>query len=116
MIITKNGEYMLPYGTILAILLGPGTSITHDVLDLIGASGSTISFMGKDCLKFYVYGQSLNSSSQLICQQAKYATNKRLHLEVACKMYQKCFLDENFTGLSVAKMRGKEGARMKQIY
>lgn len=116
MIITKNGEYALPYGTMLAILLGPGTSITHDVLDLIGVSGSTINFVGKDCLRFYAYGQPLNSSSKLIYQQARYATNKRLHLEVARKMYQKRFPDENFTGLSVAKMRGKEGARMKQIY
>lgn len=31
-------------------------------------------------------------------------------------MYQKRFPDENFTGLSVTKMRSKEGARMKQIY
>lgn len=53
MIITKNGEYILPYGTILAILLGPGTSITHDVFDLIGASGSTVNFVGKDFFKFY---------------------------------------------------------------
>lgn len=115
-IITKDGEYILPYGTILAILLGPGTSITHDVLNLIGESGSTISFIGKDGLKFYAYGQPLNSSSQLLYQQAKYATSKRLHLEVARKMYQKRFPDEDFKGLSVAKMRGKEGARMKQIY
>lgn len=55
-IVTKDSEYTLSYGTILAILLGPGTSITHDVLDLIGASGSTISFVGKDCLNFYAYG------------------------------------------------------------
>ena len=112
----KNGLFQIPIGTVMCLLLGPGTSITHDAISLISQAGCTCISIGMNAFRVYAYGEPLNHSSRFIEQQAKYFANKRLHLQVARQMYQKRFPTEDFTGLSVAKMRGKEGSRMRQIY
>lgn len=111
-----TGRYIIPAGMILTLFLGPGTSITHDAISYIAESGMCIVWTGTNENKTYAYGECLNHSSKTIYTQAKYVTNKRKHLAIARKMYQMRFPNDDFTGLSVAKMRGKEGTRMKQIY
>lgn len=110
------GKYLIPAGMILTLFLGPGTSITHDAISYISESGMCIVWTGTKENKTYAYGECLNHSSKPIYTQAKYVTNKRKHLEIARKMYQMRFPNDDFTGLSIAKMRGKEGTRMRQIY
>lgn len=112
----KEGIFQIPIGTIMCLLLGPGTSITHEAITLITQAGCTCISVGMNTFKVYAYGEPLNHSSRFIEEQAKYFSSKRLHLAVARKMYQKRFPNDNFQGLSVPKMRGKEGVRMKQIY
>lgn len=115
-LITQDGTFIVPGAMLLCFILGPGTSITHDALTLITQMGSTCIWAGQDSLKTYAIGESLNHSSDLILKQADAVTHRKKHLAIARKMYQMRFPNEDFTGLSIAKMRGKEGTRMKKIY
>ena len=114
----KDNTYSLPIANYLVLLLGPGTSITQQAIKLASQSGTTLIWTQSNITKTLAVcnGTSLNSSSKAIELQAKAFSNKKEHLLIARKMYQLRFPNENFTGLSLAKMRGKEGFRMKQIY
>lgn len=115
-VLTHDAKYSIPAGMLLTLLLGPGTSITHDAMTYIASSGMCVIWSGSHINKAYAYGESLNHSSKMIYTQAKYATNRIKHLEIARKMYQMRFPNDDFSGLSIAKMRGKEGVKMKQTY
>ncbi len=113
---THDGIFIIPCGSLMTLLLGPGTSITHDAMSLIGDSGMCLVWISEHSFKTYAYGEPLISSDKLVLKQAKAIVTPRKHLEIARKMYQMRFPNDDFKGLSIAKMRSKEGTRMKQIY
>ena len=114
----EDGTYTIPVAQYLVLLLGPGTSITHSAINLLSKSGTTAIWTQSNITKTLAVlkSNSLSNSSKAIEKQAKAFADKRMHLAIARKMYQKRFPNEDFTGLSVDKMRGKEGFRMKQVY
>lgn len=113
---TEQGIFTLPIGSLLTLFLSYGTSVTHDAIVLLSDSGCSTIWVGSHIFKTYMSGEPLSGSDKMILKQAQAVVDPRKHLAVARKMYQLRFPDEDFTGLSIAKMRGKEGARMKQIY
>ena len=46
------GDYAIPYQTVYMLLLGPGTSLTHDVLRLASRHGMLIAAVGEGGLSF----------------------------------------------------------------
>ena len=47
------GDYQLPHQTISALLIGPGTSLTHDVLRLLARHGTALVAVGTDGTRIY---------------------------------------------------------------
>lgn len=113
---TEQGTFTLPIGSVLTLFLSYGTSITHDAIALLSDSGCSLIWVGDHIFKTYTYGEPLSGSDKMILKQAQAVTNQQNHLAIARKMYQMRFPDEDFTGISIAKMRGKEGVHMKQMY
>lgn len=111
-----NGYYLVPAHTFLVLLLGPGTSITHRAAQLLADAGTCLVWSGEGATQFYGYGRSLAKKSNLLERQAKVVSDIRLRLAAVRKMYQKRFDDECLEGLSIQQLRGKEGARMRQVY
>ena len=111
-----RGCVHIPAASINAIMLGPGTSISHRAVELIGDAGISIVWVGEHGVRYYASGRPLTHKSNLLIQQAKLVSNQRSHLEVAKKMYQIRFPNEDVSNLTMHQLRGREGSRVKAIY
>lgn len=112
----KKGIVYIPAASISVLLLGPGTNVTHRAMELIGDSGVTIVWCGEHGVRYYASGQPLTHRSALLVQQAKMVSHQRLHLDVARKMYQLRFPDEDVSKLTMQQLRGREGSRIRRVY
>jgi CRISPR-associated protein Cas1 len=112
----RRGVARVPAAMISVLMLGPGTDITHRAMELIGDTGTSVVWVGERGVRVYAHGRALTRSSQLLTKQAELVSNRRSRLEVARKMYQLRFPDEDVSGLTMQQLRGREGARIRQVY
>lgn len=112
----KDGYALIPAHSMMTLLLGPGTSLTHRAAQLIGEAGAGIAWVGDGAARFYGFGRPLTNSSILLVRQAMYVTKPALHMKVVKRMYYLRFPDEDMTNLTLQQLRGKEGARVKREY
>ncbi len=115
-VLDEEGTRSVPAAMISALLLGPGTDISHRAVELIGDSGVSIVWVGEHGVRFYASGRALTNHSTLLLKQAKYVSNEKLHIHVARKMYQLRFPDEDVSKLTMQQLRGREGSRVRKIY
>lgn len=111
-----NGTIAIPAATLCALLLGPGTEISHRAVELIGDAGVTIVWVGEHGVRYYASGRGLTNHSTLLLQQAKYVSNEKMHIMVARKMYQLRFPNEDVSQLTMQQLRGREGSRIRTLY
>ncbi len=112
----ERGCVHVPAASISALLLGPGTRITHRGMELIGDSGVTVVWVGENGVRYYASGRPLTHRAGLLMRQAALVSNMRSHLSVARKMYQMRFPEDDVSGLTMQQLRGREGARVRRIY
>ncbi|WP_259854268.1 type I-E CRISPR-associated endonuclease Cas1e [Corynebacterium sanguinis] len=112
----QRGIAHVPATTIAALLLGPGSKITYAAMALLGDAGCSVVWVGERGVRFYAAGRPPAKSSRMAEAQAEIVTHQRRRLDCARKMYGLRFPDEDVSGLSMAQLRGREGARMKQVY
>lgn len=112
----KRGVVRIPCAMIGALLLGPGTDVSHRAIELIGDTGTSIVWVGERGVRFYAGGRPLAHSTRLLERQAKYVSNRRLRLTVARKMYAMRFDNEDVSKLTMQQLRGREGARVRRTY
>lgn len=106
----------LPIATINTVLLGPGTSITHEAVKVMTASNCTICWVGEDSLLFYAVGQSPTADSRNFRHQMKLAANNKTRLEVARRMFEMRFPGVDIFEKNLNELMGLEGRRVKAIY
>lgn len=111
-----RGTVHVPAASLSVLLVGPGTSITHRAVELIGSSGMTMIWVGEHCVRYYAHGGPLTHSALLLKKQAELASNTRSRLAVARAMYGMRFPGEDVTNLTMQQLRGREGARMRGVY
>jgi CRISP-associated protein Cas1 len=110
------GEYSIPHQGISAILIGPGTSITHDVLRLLAAHGTALIATGTDGIRCYTAPPIPSGFSHLARRQATlWGDPSGARIEIARQMYA-WRLSEVLPHTDIATLRGIEGARMKRTY
>lgn len=112
----EKGTVRLPAASITTLLLGPGTSVSHQAVSLVAECGVTCVWVGENSVRYYAHGRSLAQSSTLLQEQARKVSNERLRLAVARSMYSMRFAGEDVSALSMRSLRGREGARMREIY
>ena len=112
----ERGCVHVPAASISALLLGPGTRITHRGMELIGDSGVTVVWVGENGVRYYASGRPLTHRAGLLMRQAALVSNMRSHLSVARKIYQMRFPEDDVSGLTMQQLRGREGARVRRIY
>lgn len=111
-----RGVIHIPSATLGALLLGPGTRVTHQAMMLIAESGATVVWVGERGVRYYAHGRTLSSSSRLIEAQARLVANQSSRLRVARAMYAMRFPGEDVGRLTMQQLRGREGARVRQGY
>lgn len=112
----ERGTVHVPAAAVGALLLGPGTTVTHQAIALMAESGSTVVWVGERGVRYYAHGQGLARSSRLLEAQAEAVTNRRARLRVARDMYALRFPEEDVTHLTMQQLRGREGARVRRLY
>lgn len=111
-----RGTVHVPAATIGALILGPGTRVTHQAMMLLADSGSTAVWVGEQGVRYYAHGRGLSRSSAWVEAQAEIVSNRNRRLAVARAMYGMRFSDEDVTGMTMQQLRGREGARMRRAY
>jgi len=111
-----RGTVHVPAGAVSVLLLGPGTKITHRAMELISDCGVTVIWVGEQGVRYYAHGRPLTHSAGLLIKQADLVSNIRTRAAVARKMYEMHFDGENIPGLTIQQLRGREGARVRNIY
>lgn len=112
----ERGTIHIPAASLGALLLGPGTSVTHQAMLLLAESGSTAVWVGERGVRYYAHGRTLASTTRLLEAQARAVSNQSSRLRVARAMYAMRFSDDDIGGLTMQQLRGREGARVKKIY
>lgn len=97
----ENGTLHIPAATLGVLLLGPGTTVSHQAMTLIADSGSTVVWVGEQGVRYYAHGRSLARSSRLLVAQAELVTNRSSRLQVARRMYAMRFPGEDVSGLTM---------------
>lgn len=112
----KAGTLHLPAATIGALVLGPGTRVTHQAMMLLADSGSTAVWVGEQGVRYYAHGRGLSRTSRWVEAQANIVSNRSRRLAVAREMYAMRFPNEDVAGATMQQLRGREGARVRRAY
>lgn len=78
----ERGTVQVPAASLSVLLLGPGTTVTHRAMELIGDAGTSVLWIGEHGVRYYASGKPLTHSASLLMMQAKLVTNTRLRLEM----------------------------------
>lgn len=111
-----NGTVHIPAASLGALMLGPGTRITHHAMMLLADCGATAVWVGERGVRYYAHGSSLAKTSRLLQAQADKVSNMRKRLDVAREMYSMRFPEDDVSDFTMQQLRGKEGARVRKIY
>ena len=115
-VMDEEGIVLIPAAAISVLLLGPGATVTHRAMELIGDAGVCIIWVGEHGVQYYASGRPLTHKAGLLMRQAALASNQKQHLEVVRKMYQLRFPGEDISHLTLPQLRGREGARVRSAY
>ncbi len=106
----------LPVATLNALLLGPGTTVTHDAVKTATAANCAICWVGEDSLLFYAAGFLPTADTRNLKQQITLAAHPEKALEVARRMFARRFPEAGLEDKSLKEMMGMEGHRVRSIY
>jgi CRISP-associated protein Cas1 len=105
----------IPHQALSMILLGPGSSVTHDALRLLARHGTLLAAVGQDGVRSYTAPPLLPDRSDVARRQAELWGNPRRRISVARHMYA-LRLGEVLPHRDLNTLRGIEGARVKATY
>ncbi|MCB1704629.1 MAG: type I-E CRISPR-associated endonuclease Cas1 [Halioglobus sp.] len=106
----------LPVATLNALLLGPGSTITHDAVKTVTAANCAVCWVGEDCLLFYAAGFLPTADTRNLKAQLSLSTNPQTSVEVARRMFSRRFPDADLCGKTLKEMMGMEGHRVRSLY
>jgi CRISPR-associated protein Cas1 len=109
------GDYQLPHQSVSIILIGPGSSITHDALRILAAHGCALAAVGAGGVRFYTAPPLLPDTSALARRQVMLWSQPKERVAVARAMYTLRF-GEEVKARTLDMLRGMEGARLKRLY
>ncbi len=111
----EPGDYQIPHQSISIILLGPGSSVTHDALRLLARHGCALAAIGEGAVRFYTAPPLMPDTSALARSQVRLWADQKTRMEVARAMYALRF-GEIVRTRNIDTLRGQEGARIRRSY
>ena len=112
----EAGEYGIPFQSLSMILLGPGSTVSHDALRLMARHGTALVAVGEDGVRCYTAPPLMPDTSDIARRQMRaWGDSQDSRIAIARKMYA-LRLGEVLPHQSLDALRGIEGARMKRTY
>lgn len=109
------GDYAIPLQSVSMILLGPGSTVSHDALRLLAHARTALAAVGEDGVRLYTAPPMIPDRSGLARLQARIWADDDLRIMTARRMYA-LRLGEILPHSDLNVLRGIEGARMKETY
>lgn len=113
---SQGKVYPIPVATVSALILGPGTTITHAAVKAAAQCNCPLLWLGEDGLRFYAFGITPNHDNSMARIHAEAWAAPRKRNEVARRMFRHRFPDVPTSGVSIQQLSGMEGRRVKKIY
>lgn len=111
----EAGDWQIPHQTISAVLLGPGSSVTHDALRLLARHGCILCAVGDGGVRLYTAPPLAPDTSALARRQVMLWADPAERMAVARRMFAMRF-DEIVRTRDIEVLRGREGGRIKRAY
>ena len=112
----ESGQYGIPFQTLSMILLGPGSTVSHDALRLMARHGTALVAVGEDGVRCYTAPPFMPDSSDTARRQMRaWGDAAGSRITIARRMYA-MRLGELVPHTDIDILRGIEGARMRQTY
>ncbi len=112
----EAGEYGIPFQTLSMILLGPGSTVSHDALRLMARHGTALVAVGEDGVRCYTAPPLMPDTSEIARKQMRaWGDAEGSRITIARKMYA-LRLGEVLPHQGIEALRGIEGARMRRTY
>lgn len=109
------GAYDIPYQTVSMILLGPGTTVSHDVFRLAASHGMGLIAVGTGGVRMYTAPPLSPDRSALARRQVECWSSPDKRREIVLKMYELRF-GEQLPTSNIEELRGIEGTRVRACY
>lgn len=106
----------LPVATLNCLLLGPGSTVTHEAVKIAAAANCSICWVGEDSLLFYAAGFLPTADTRNLRQQIELAAEPAQSLEVARRFFARRFPDAELQEKTLQQMMGMEGSRVRNTY
>lgn len=110
-----EGSFAIPFQMLSAIILEPGTAVTHDAFRLMARHGTTLVFSGEDGVRLYASLPFGKDQSSLARAQVAAWADPAKRIAIARRMYA-WRLGEILPSEDIAVLRGIEGARVRSLY
>lgn len=112
---TSDATTPLPIATASALLLEPGTSITHAAIKTCADSECLVLWVGEAGVRCYAAGNPGRNADALL-RQAAAVLDPASRLAAAREIFWRMFGERAPHGRSVEQLRGMEGARVRALY
>lgn len=109
------GLYAIPHQTISFILLGPGSTLSHDAARILARHGTGLAMIGEGGVRLYASLPPQPDQATRARAQARLWADPGHRIAVARRMYA-WRLGEILPDDEITVLRGIEGARMKTLY
>ncbi|MBV5329024.1 MAG: type I-E CRISPR-associated endonuclease Cas1 [Chlorobium sp.] len=106
----------LPIATVNCLLLGPGTSVTHEAIKVLAAANCMVCWVGEDSMLFYAVGQTPTADTRNFRRQMLLAADEKKAVEVARRMFARRFPGAELADKTLQEMMGMEGYRVRNVY
>jgi CRISPR-associated protein Cas1 len=111
----EAGDYQIPHEAVSMILLGPGSSVTHDAFRLMANHSTALAVIGEGGVRLYTAPPLMAAASALARRQAMLWADPKSRMDVARKMYA-IRMGEIVATRDIEVLRGKEGIRVRESY
>jgi CRISPR-associated protein Cas1 len=112
----ESGRTLIPVAALAVLMLGPGTSITHEAVKVAADNGCLILWCGEEGVRFYAQGMGETRKAYHLLRQAQLASDTAQRMQVVLRMYRHRFGDDLDPTLSLEQIRGYEGVRVREAY
>lgn len=111
-----DGKINVPCACLALLMMGPGTSVTHEAIKTLADNGCMAVWCGEGGVRFYAHGTGETRKGTKLVRQALLVSHPSLRQNVVERMYRMRFIEPIPEGLSIQQLRGVEGQRVRQAY
>ncbi len=112
----KDGKVSVPCASLLALLLGPGTSVTHSAMRTLAENGCSVIWVGEGGVRVYASGLGETRSARNLLLQVQHWGDPVARIRVIRRMYEIRFSEPLDPSLTLQQIRGREGLRIREAY